>query len=248
MRAMARIGVGAWARLFTTAACLGWCAAPASAQQNLFNVPSAEITPQNGLFFQQQFNLNRSYQSNSTISYGLGHDFEVGLNVFDLAFLPERGSQMGAGSPLFLVNAQKGFELTDDFKLGLGTQLGQTVPGRRADVRLANFTYLTGVADLPDERGKLYAGTYFANGQYRNQRGDPVGFMLGYDIPVIKDRFSLIGDYISGRSGISVAVIGGVYQFNENVQLSVGAQLPSPGSHNPYGAVIELTYVPGKGR
>ena len=69
---------------------------------------------------------------------------------------------------------------------------------------------------------------------------------MGYDIAIIKDRFSLIGDYISGRSGISVAVIGGVAQLTENWQLSLGAQISSPHSHNVYGAVLELTFVPGK--
>ncbi len=99
---------------------------------------------------------------------------------------------------------------------------------------------------LPEEVGKVYGGAYFANPAYRGGTGDPFGFALGYDIAIIKDRFSLIGDYISGRSGISVAVIGAVAQLTENWQLSLGAQIPIPHSHNAYGAVLELTFVPGK--
>ncbi len=168
------------------------------------------------------------------------------MNILSVGLLPEKGVQDDSNPPLFLFNAQKGFELSEDFKLGLGTQLGQTAPNRRVDVRLANFTYLTGVYVLPEDLGKLYAGAYFANGAYRGGRGDPFGFLLGYDIPIIKERFSLVGDYISGRSGINVAVLGGVLPLSENWQLSLGAQLPSPHSHNTYGAVLELTYVPGK--
>lgn len=221
-------------------------ASPLPAQQNLFNVPSAEITPGDALFFQQQFNLNRSTQSNTTIAYGLGHDFEIGLNLLDLELIHETESQSDSNPPLFLVNAQQGFELNETFRFGIGTQIGQTTTNRRTDVRLANFSYLTGVALLPDERGKLYAGTYFADWAYRGGRGNPFGFLLGYDIPIVKDRFNLVGDYISGQSDISVAVLGGVFQLSEHCQLSVGAQLPSPRSGNPYGSVIELTYVPGK--
>ena len=246
MRAKVLPGMGgrmkyAWAVLVA-----GWLAPGALAQQNLFNVPSAEITPKNALFFQQQTNFNRTIQSNTTISYGFGSGFEGGLNILSVGLLPERGVQDDSNPPLLLFNFQKGIELSEDFKLGLGTQFGQSAPDRRVDVRLANFTYLTGVYVLPEELGKVYVGAYFANPAYRGGTGDPFGFMLGYDLPIIKDRFSLVGDYISGRSGISVAVLGGVVQLTENWQLSLGAQLPAPRSSNAYGAVLELTFVPGK--
>ena len=219
--------------------------APLSAQQTLFNVPSAETTARGDLFFQQQFNFNRSIQSNTTLSYGLGHDFELGLNVFSLGVLPQGGADADPSPPLFLVNAQKGFDLGETFRFGLGTELGSVADDLRSEVRLANFSYLTGVAKLPDERGRLYAGAYFANGTYRGRRGDPFGFMVGYDIPVVPDRFHLVGDYISGRSGISVAVLGGMVQVSERWNLSLGAQIPSPHSGNFYGGVFELTYIPG---
>lgn len=235
-----------WMRSAFTIIFLACSVQAASAQQNLFNVPSAEITPSEKVFFQQQFNATRSIQSNSTICYGLGNGFETGLNVFDLGILPDPKAQPGSNTPQFLANLQKGFELNETFNFGLGTQLGQSVPALRSDVRLVNFTYFTCVAELPDERAKLYAGPYFANGTYRGQHGNPFGFMLGYDVPVVKDRFNLMGDFISGKSAISVAVIGGVLQVNEHFQLSIGAQLPSPHSHNSYGGVLELTYVPGK--
>ena len=46
----------------------------ASAQQNLFNVPSGIITPEGELFFQQQFNLGKlSGTSNTSTAIGLGN-------------------------------------------------------------------------------------------------------------------------------------------------------------------------------
>jgi len=245
MRSWDMIG---WGRYFAVIGCLSLSIHPLQAQQNLFNVPSAEITPQNSLFFQQQFNFNSSTKSNTTISAGLGHDFEIGMNVFDLVLIPERITPVNPASSQVLFNMQKAFELDEHFKLGLGTQIGQTTPEPNIGVRLANFSWLTGVSTLPAELGKVFVGAYFANETYRTGGGDPFGFMLGYDIPIIKDRFSLQGDYISGRSGMSVAVIGGVIQLSEKWQLSLGGQLPSPGSHNPYGAVMELTFVPGNER
>jgi hypothetical protein len=43
------------------------------AQQNLFNIPSGDITPQNKIFFQQQININSisKYAAKSHFVYGL---------------------------------------------------------------------------------------------------------------------------------------------------------------------------------
>ncbi len=78
MRAAVPSGKGIWVRWLAAVLLLGGFAADSSAQQNLFNVPSAEITPKNALFFQQQTNFNRTIQSNTTISYGFGNGFEGG--------------------------------------------------------------------------------------------------------------------------------------------------------------------------
>ncbi len=54
------------------------------AQQNLFNVPSSEITIKKGVFFQQQLNISQIIQSNTNFCYGLGRNFEIGFNVVGL--------------------------------------------------------------------------------------------------------------------------------------------------------------------
>ncbi len=124
--------------LLTVLWLMGSPAAEALAQQTLFNLPSAEITPAEQLFFQQQFNFNKfgrsSGVSNTTISYGLGLDFEIGMNVFALEVLPESGLAPHSVEPQFLFNAQKGIPLSESFKLGVGTQLGQTVPEFRRNM------------------------------------------------------------------------------------------------------------------
>lgn len=225
------------------AAAIGLAAHAARAQQNLFNVPSAEITRPGGLFFQQQFNFDRVTQSNTTISYGLGHGFEVGINVLQLDLVPQHPTAGDPNTALFTFNGQKGFDLGRSFKVGVGTQLGQSVPEDPDRVQLADFSWLVGVAKLPRDLGKLYGGAYYANRTFRGARGEDFGFMLGYDIPVT-ERLSLVGDYVSGRNGLSVAVLGGVVRLTKHWSLSLGGQLPSPGSGNSYGGVLELTFSP----
>ncbi|MBY0436528.1 MAG: hypothetical protein K2U26_20735 [Cyclobacteriaceae bacterium] len=60
-------------------------ATQAQGQQNLFNVPSSDITPKAKPFFQQQLNLSSGLvQFNSTFSYGLGRGAEIGVNILGL--------------------------------------------------------------------------------------------------------------------------------------------------------------------
>jgi hypothetical protein len=82
--------------IFSSLPSKGW------AQQNLFNVPSAEITEKNKFFFQQQFNIDSNAgDSNTTVDYGLGNNWEVGINLFNLDLYPTNCS---IHNPHFLVN------------------------------------------------------------------------------------------------------------------------------------------------
>ena len=74
--------------------------------------------------------------------------------------------------------------------------------------------------------------------------GNAVGFLLGAEIPVMPERLSVQADWIGGYNEISVIVLGGVMTFRKGWQLSLGVQIPAPGSPNPRGSVIEYT-LPG---
>lgn len=90
--------------------------------------------------------------------------------------------------------------------------------------------------------GKYYLGGYYANHAYAGT-GDSFGIMAGIEYPLIPDKMHLMGDILSGNNAISVAVLGIVFFLPANWQLSFGAQIPSPGSNNEYGAVFEITKI-----
>jgi hypothetical protein len=208
-----------------------------TAQQNLFNVPSSEITKKNKFFFQQQFNIGAlAGNSNTTIDYGLGDNIEVGINLFNLDLYPTNSS---IHNPHFLVNFQKAFELTKNYKISLGTQTGFTPPIYHQDIAIPSFSYLNNAIDL-DRWGKYYLGAYYANLAYAGP-GDSFGVMAGAEIPLIEDKVHLMGDLMTGKNDIGVAVVGLVFYLPSDWQLSFGAQLPAPGSNNDYGMVFEIT-------
>src|SRR5262245_7486019 len=115
----------AWAwRLALVLVALVGASGLARAQQNLFNVPSGEISAKGSIFFQEQFNFSpRSGTSNTTVDFGLGNNWEVGFNFLDLEFYdnPRPGPSTGQTNPDLLFNMQKGFELTEWAKIGIGT-------------------------------------------------------------------------------------------------------------------------------
>ena len=85
-----------------------------SAQQNFFNVNTSDITDSAKLFFQEQLNFNSQTSSNATFTWGLGHGFELGFNVFSVNYLNKAGKFLkndndytSSLGPILLINAQK---------------------------------------------------------------------------------------------------------------------------------------------
>lgn len=213
------------------------------AQQNLFNVPSGEITHEGNTFFQQQFNFSTVGQSNTTFEYGLGHGWEIGFNAFDINIYnsptsPPIGRHQV--NPDMLFNVQKGVEISDWWKIEFGSLSGFNLSSQPEDIRFQTFNFTSSCFTLPDEVAKFYLGAYQTNVAYAGP-GNCVGFLIGTEIPVVKDKFHFMADYISGTNDISVGVIGGVWYLPSKWQVSLGAQVPAPHSHNAYGVVLELT-------
>lgn len=207
------------------------------AQQNLFNVPSAEITQRGKIFFQQQFNIGADTgNSNTTIDYGLGDNWEVGVNLFNLDLYPTNNT---IHNPHILANFQKAFDWNESYKLSIGTQTGIAPPLYHSGIAMPSFSYLNNAFDM-DKWGKYCLGVYYANKAYAGN-GNNVGLMAGFDFPILTNKVHLMGDIMTGSNDISVGVVGAVFYLPSNWQLSFGAQLPSPNSNNDYGMVFEIT-------
>jgi len=241
----ARLKAGAWLFLLFVAL----CSTQASAQQNLFNVPSGTITRRHELFLQEQINFSRFGESNLTIDYGLGNDWEVGLNIFKVNLYPGNLKPLPGESneDAALVNLQHVFRPFDRVDFEIGTQNGISANNANQKVDYLNFTW--GVARwTPPEswfQGSLISGPYYGNKNFLGS-GNEFGYLAGIEYPTWNENVALVADYISGTNSGSVGVIGFQWYVSKELgwQISLGGQLPSPGSGNDYGAVFELTKVP----
>jgi len=116
------------------------------------------------------------------------------------------------------------------------------VPGTQVFEPVA-YGWTTLRLEAPGRFGSYVLGTYLGN-RGALGHGPPVGGLLGLEIPVWENRIHAQADWVIGLNDVSVIVVGAVIYIGRSFQLSVGAQLPSPGSGNHFGGVLELTYVP----
>lgn len=239
-----KIRVGPVLMVVAVVAILGYSTL-VEAQQNLFNVPNAQITKPGEVFFQQQFNFSTSGQANTTIDFGVWDNFEVGVNLLDVPLYDNTSPTLITTNNLsdFLLNMQVGVPLGDGLQLGVGTQFGVTAANLNSTTRFVNYDWIVLEAQGPPEWGKYYVGTYYGNPAYLGS-GSSIGVLLGAEIPLIEERLAFVADAIVGTNDISVAVIGGVYIIPDTRwQISLGVQVPLPESGNKDGLVIELTRI-----
>jgi hypothetical protein len=214
----------------------------AFAQQSLFNVPSIETTKKDKIFFQEQINLiakPSTAVANTTFDYGLGNGWEMGLSFFslDIYALPHTRA-----NPMLLVNVQQAFNVTKQWKIGIGTQSGSTLSVYEDPAQFASFNYWNNALDL-QEWGKYYLGVYFANRAFVGS-GTNVNLMAGVELPVTK-VVHIMADFINGNNDISAAVIGLIWYATPQWQFSLGSQISTPtqSASRIDGAVLEFTFV-----
>lgn len=226
---------------------------PLKAQQNLFNVPSSDITPSKTLFFQQQINdFSNGFQSNTTFSYGLDNDFELGLNILGLTYDYDQGllyaDSVVPYSPLICINAQKKVEISHAFSVSLGTQIGF-----HNQHTLSSYVYLNSIYHNPDMHLKLIGGLYYSSDGFfgGEQRGfvseEPlknIGMQAGVEYHLINNTLLFQSDLITGKHSMGENVSGLAYFLTPTWILSAGYQLPLFSSTSQKAIVIELTYSP----
>jgi hypothetical protein len=223
-------------------------AGPAAGQQSLFNVPSGEIAAPGRLFGQLQSTLTADRgEASLTVDLGVTRFWEVGFNLMRVP-LWDRGQLSGmptVRAPLdsaALINSSVRVTPARWLGLSAGLQAGVALGGRGLSPSPILNGWLLGRLSVVERRLTWivggYAGTESALGS-----GWPAGPMTGLELVVVRDRLLFMADWIVGLNSASVAVLGLVVHLTPEVQLSLGAQVPSPGAANPPGAVIELTVL-----
>ena len=219
------------------------------AQQNLFNIPSGDITPKGKLFYQHQINTYRNkFESKGHFVYGLGKGWDVGANLvgtgakFNPSWKTIYNSDFSGGqalTPTLMATLQKQFSIHEKWAINLGTQSGINLTGNKENIQPAYFHY--GLLSYQVKLGrKLLIGPYITNNQYVGS-GNTVGIQMGYEWKVT-DKFYLMGDFISGNNESAVLVPGIMYNVSNRIQLCLGYMLPNPNTQKNQAVVFELNW------
>lgn len=220
-------------------------ATPALAQQSLFNVPSTQETLPGRLFGQVQLTgTAHGGEANTTLELGLLRWLEVGVNLFHLPLYRLR--ELDEGAPAYAstsLNANVYLDPTQWLGIEFGLQGGVGFRPATTLLEPVLFGWATARFEAPGRWGSYVLGAYTGS-RGALGRGPPAGALLGLELPLWEHHLNLLADWVLGLNEISVAVVGLVLFLGKSFQLSVGAQLPSPGAGTSFGAVLELTYVP----
>lgn len=221
----------------------------ASGQQNFINVPSSEVTKSKGLFFQQQLNFNQLIQSNTTLDYGLGKGFEIGVNLLGLnfsensrAFIKNDTGNVDPYNPLLMLNGLREFQLNERYSISTGAQFGINFTNGNSE-KPAHLVYTNFlIKDLFMEKCNLVFGSYYNSIHYGGKAGNRLGLWLGSEIP-LSPRLHIVGESVIGDNALAFTSLGMIYFLTKKFPVTLGMQIPNVKA-NGYAFVLELTYVP----
>jgi len=218
------------------------------AQQNLFNIPSGDITPTGEWFYQHQLNFYEvdDLETKSHFVYGIADGWDIGINFIDLPLRlsGERFISYNADSrrkplyPLLMATAQKQFNLLEHLNLNIGTQIGPNLSSSFETKKIAYLNYGL-VKWHPVEKGFIVIGGYQANSVIIGGAEDQIGMIAGFEYK-LSPQFLLMGDFISGDHKKSQTVLGGGVNVNNYLQVFVGKLFDFPNSDLDSGIVLEI--------
>ncbi len=214
------------------------------AQQTIFNVPSADVTPQDQVYLEHESQFkpwrpNAFWLGTHYTAYGIGHHTEIDATLSNVSAPTSGNIVLGIG-----------------FKSNIPL-LAKRLPQRNLKLTIGNITPISlqgqGVGDwsyahlsgrLPKLNTRLTAGVSAGTKQLFGR--NTVGFIGGYEQPVTP-RFSLIGDWFSGTHSNGYFIPGFSYVLRGTTTLFVGYQIPNTKRVGPQGFVIEVsTLMPTK--
>ncbi|OSZ82006.1 hypothetical protein CAP35_01680 [Chitinophagaceae bacterium IBVUCB1] len=219
------------------------------AQQNLFNIPSADITPKNKFFYQHQLNVySKKVESKSHLVYGLGDGWDAGMNLVGKGayFTPEwnglYNSDAGQGAlyPVLMGTLQKQVPVFKKLNLNVGTQMGVNLSNKVYNKKINYFNYALASYQLGEGR-RLIAGGYFSNRMFTGT-GNVAGALVGFEYKLTKHWY-LMGDWVSGRNDAGVGVLGAMYVLSKRIQLCGGYAIANPNTPKPNAIVFELNWL-----
>lgn len=213
----------------------------AHAQQTVFNVPSADITPPKTIFLQHEsqfrpwtpgaFWLGTHYSA-----LGVGHNSEVTATLFNLDAPSTHNLSLGVGfkSAMPVAGLKEKFP-EREIKVTIGSEILFSLDGNG----IGNWTYAHLSGRLPVTKTRLTAGLSYGTKQIFAK--DTLCFICAVEQP-ITEKLNIIADWYSGTEHfVGFLIAGFSYQLPKNTMIYVGFQIPNGPKAGNSGFVVELS-------
>lgn len=215
-------------------------ALPVLGQQTIFDVPSADVSPRGGWFYQHQtvaraWSGERRWVQTNAVGVGLGHEFEVDATWFNVERGALRESAPSAGFKWSPRLTPAGAAVPLRFVAG------EMVQFRADSPRFGSWTYAMVSAELPRSRTQITGGVTSGSRVLFGER--TTGVLAGVE-EHLSDRWMLQADWFSGGHDLAYLIPGVVYRTSPHWMVSLGYQIPNRRSGGFGAIVFELTRVP----
>lgn len=217
--------------------------APSFAVQTVFNVPSADVTEKGHVFVQQEaqfrgWNPDAFFNGTTFIDYGIGHNTDVGVTLFNVGAPATQNISMGVGfkSAIPIPGLKEKFP-EREFKFTVGSNILIGLEGN--DV--GNWTYAHLSGRVPKANTRLTAGLSYGTKQAFGI--NHTCFIAAVEQPITK-KLNLLADWYSGNEHWSGFLITGFsYALPKNTTIYAGYQIPNSPQNGVSGFVIEIAKI-----
>lgn len=207
----------------------------ASAQQAIFNVPSADILEKDKNFLQHESQFrskdpDKFWNATNYFGHGIGNNIELDVTQFNLSTPASNNVAIGIGGKTALF-----FDENDPYKIK--TIVGFMLPISLQNQGVGHWFYASESIFLPQTNTRFTAGFSSSSKQIFGKNVN--AFMAGIE-QKISDDFSLIGDWYSGHRAAGLAALGFSYALPKDFTFYGGYQITNSKQNGRNSVVIEI--------
>lgn len=219
-----------------------------NAQQTIFNVPSADVTPEGEVYLEHESQFrpwkpNRFWLGTHYTALGIGHNTELDMTLANVSSPASDNIVLCTGAKSNILLLPRKWP-DRELKLTLGTLVNTSLQGEG----VGNWSYAHLSGRMPKLKTRLTAGVSTGTKQLFGR--NTVGFIGGIEQPVTS-RFTIITDWFSGTHANGYLIPGFSYVLipENSTTIFIGYQIPNTSRVGPSGFVIELSaLVPVRGQ
>jgi hypothetical protein len=214
---------------------------PAFAEQTVFSVPNADVTPKGRVFLEEEtafrgWSDDRFFLNTSVASYGIGHNTDLDVTLFNVGAPATHNITLATGFKTSVpVPGLKEICPKREIKFTVGSEVLTSLQGQG----VGNWTYAHLSGRVPKLNTRLTAGLSYGTKQVFGSEN--LSFIGAIEQPVTK-KVTLITDWYSGKEHWSGYLISGFsYTFKNDKVLYVGYQVPNTPKNGASGFVLEFS-------